>query len=191
MQIQSNKSIPWPDEQSAVGQKTRVIISLSRFRFPLSSKHTSVCKARGANPFRSYTIKASLTLARLATAWPFSWLTSQTITSWRQGRKARLAWSTYTQIFWNCLAIPLSSFHQRWMGICCPKALSCFGNLWHIPWRCSRTVMICSLARPGMYFFCTKARIQTPPQIHSGSLNILTSTSSCPIKKSPKICAAT
>lgn len=37
------------------------------------------------------------------------------------------------------------------------------GNLWHIPWRCSWAVMICSHARRGMYFFCTEARIQTTP----------------------------
>lgn len=86
MQIQSNKSASWPDEQSELGQKTRLIISLSRFRFPLPSTYTSVCKARVANPCRSDTIRASLTLARLATAWPFSWLTKW---SYHEGKDAK------------------------------------------------------------------------------------------------------
>lgn len=60
------------------------------------------------------------------------------------------------------------------------------GNLWHIPWRCSWAEMICSHARPGMYFFCTKARIQTTPQTHLASLNILTSTSKLSYQEKPQ-----
>lgn len=116
---------PRPDEQSALGQKTRLIISLSRFRFLLPSQHTSVCKARGANPFRISTIKASLTLARQATARSFSWLTSSNMKTQRQS-KFSLVHVHHTQIFQTI-------FIQFPPEFCCPNALQCFGTLWYIP----------------------------------------------------------
>lgn len=72
------------------------------------------------------------------------------------------------------------------MGICRPNALHCLGNIWHISWRCSRAVMICSHARPGMYFFSTKARIKTTPQTHVGSLNIRTSAAKLSYQEKPQ-----
>lgn len=115
----------------SIGQKTRLIIGLSRFRFPLPSDHTSVCRGRVANPFRCCTITASLTLARLATAWPFSWLTSQTTTSWRQGSTGRSAWSVYTQVFESILQFlcPISTKDERGFVVQMPwAALEIFGT---------------------------------------------------------------
>lgn len=77
--------------------KDKTYYQSSKIQIPLVFwTHTSVCKARGANPFRIYIKASGLTLARQATTQPFSWLTSQVITVCSQGRKARLAQSMCT-----------------------------------------------------------------------------------------------